>query len=687
MTQSTNVSSNFQQRLVRYYGLYAAAVVAFILSMGLLEWAGVASRLLGYLFLFVTLGLYAGIGFLSRTANVDEYYIAGRKVPALFNGMAIAADWMSAASFIGLAGTLFHAGHEGLAYIMGWTGGYVLVALCLAPYLRKFGEYTIPDFLGVRYGGTLPRLLGVLATVLVSLVYVIAQIYGVGLITSRFTGLEFTIGVFVGLTGILVCSFLGGMKAITWTQVAQCIILIIAFVLPVVWLSVQQTGNPVAHVAAYTNVLPKLTALEQEFNDATSEKGRAEAQVRAIFTQRARALEVRLQKLEVGGLEFLLAEKAALDAHVRNLRAADVLDARAIAAAEREARQFPLTVAEAQVLWTQQVAENLARAAPVKAHAEAFPGNSAEDQRIERKNFIALVFCLMLGTAGLPHILTRFYTTPTVNDARQSVFWAMSFIGLLYVTAPVLAILVKFEVYDHLVGTAFSHLPAWVSNWQAVDKSLLFIQDTNQDGRVQLAEIVMGADMVVLATPEIAGLPYVITALVATGGMAAALSTADGLLLTIASALSHDVYFRTLRPNSPPTRRLVVSKIVLLIVAILAAYITSLKPGGILQIVGAAFSLAAAALFPALICGVFWKRANHNGVVLGMTVGLLTTLSYMIATYPPIGIGLPLLWEIKPITAGVFGVPAGFLAIIIGSWLSAPPTNESDEFVDLVRAP
>ena len=684
---SQNIQKHFFDRLVRAYLFYTGGVVAFILAVGILEWSGVPNRLLGYLFLFSTIVLYAGIGLLAKTSDVTEYYVAGRRVPALFNGMATAADWMSAASFIGLAGTLYHTGYEGLAYIMGWTGGFCLVALFLAPYLRRFGEFTIPDFIGARYGGNWPRLIAVFATILCSLTYVVAQIYGIGLITSRLTGLEFTIGVFVGLAGILVCSFLGGMKAVTWTQVAQCIILIIAYLIPVVWLSVKHTGNPLAHISAYTTALPKVTALEREFNDPTSAKGAAETEVRNIFGQRAISFDVRLAALQARGVGYLAAEKSSLERRLRILRAASDLDFHAIDLAERELHEFPPDEAAATQLWTRQKTENQTRSLPVKMHAEAFSGSNENERKIARRNFIALVFCLMLGTAALPHILMRYYTTVSVADARRSVSWSLFFILLLYLTAPVLAILVKFEIYNNLVGSSFSQLPAWVSNWQAVDKTLLFLQDVNLDGVVQRAEIIIGGDIVVLATPEIAGLPYVITGLVAAGGLAAALSTADGLLLTIASALSHDVYYKMLASDAPPTRRLVVSKIVLLVVAVFAAYITSLKPGSILLLVGAAFSLAAAALFPVLVCGIFWQRANRVGAVIGMVFGLTVTMFYMIICTEAFGINAPLWFEIKPIAAGVFGVPVGFLGLIIGSLLSTPPEEGLIDFVERIRRP
>jgi cation/acetate symporter len=293
----------------------------------------------------------------------------------------------------------------------------------------------------------------------------------------------------------------------------------------------------------------------------------------------------------------------------------------------------------------------------------------------------------MIGTAALPHILMRYYTTPSVHEARVSVFWGLFFIFLLYFTAPALAILAKYEVYSSLVGSSFASLPAWVSNWSTVDKTLMNIADINKDGIVQLAEIVIGGDLIVLATPEIAGLPYVISGLVAAGGLAAALSTADGLLLTIANAMSHDLYYKMIDPNASTVRRLAVSKGLLLVVALLAAYVTSLKPGDILFLVGAAFSLAASGFFPALVCGVFWKRANWLGAVLGMTLGLGVCAYYMYMTYPFFGVNAPKWWDINPISAGTFGIPAGFLGIIIGSLISPAPNKEIQDLVDHVRYP
>jgi len=289
--------SQFYQQLKKYYSFYTGGFILFVIVLAFLEQMGLSPKVIGFVFLGATIALYAGIGIMSKTADISEYYVAGRRVPAVFNGMATGADWMSAASFIGMAGTLYLSGYDGLAFVMGWTGGYVLVALFLAPYLRKFGQFTIPDFLGTRYGGNLPRTIGVIAAIICSFVYVVAQIYGVGLITARLTGIEFAIGVYVGLAGILVCSFLGGMRAVTWTQVAQYIILIIAYMIPVVWLSVSQTGNPIPQVA-YGQVLQKVTQLEKDFNNPETPRGAAEASARAALKAKADALEAKIAALD-----------------------------------------------------------------------------------------------------------------------------------------------------------------------------------------------------------------------------------------------------------------------------------------------------------------------------------------------------------------------------------------------------
>ncbi|HVL58146.1 MAG TPA: VC_2705 family sodium/solute symporter [Burkholderiaceae bacterium] len=674
----------FRKQLKKVYGFYTGGFLLFIILLTILEQVGLPRATIGYVFLIATILLYAGIGIISRTNDAAEYYVAGRRVPAMFNGMATGADWMSAASFIGMAGTLYLTGYSGLAFIMGWTGGYVLVALFLAPYLRKFGQFTIPDFLGARYGGNIPRFIGILIAILCSFTYVVAQIYGVGLITARLSGVDFTIGVFLGLAGILVCSFLGGMKAVTWTQVAQYIILIIAYLIPVVWLGVKQTGFPLPQFT-YGKVLERVTALEEKLIADPKE-----TEVRNIFANRAKAATEALKDPAKAFAEG----KAALDKQLADARAAN--NPAAIKAAEDALARYPKDQEAAVAQWGRDRGL-AARSAQVLRHAEAFPGKDEHARDVSRRNFLALIFCLMVGTAALPHILMRYYTTPSVKEARASVTWSLFFIFLLYFTAPALAVLVKFVVYNDLVGTAFSQLPAWVSAWQRVDPSLLSVADINGDGILQRAEIAIGGDIVVLATPEIAGLPYVVSGLVAAGGLAAALSTADGLLLTIANALSHDLYYKMLDPNAPTARRVLISKILLLVVAVLAALVASQKPADILFLVSAAFSLAAAGFFPALVLGIFWKRTTGIAASLGMLAGVSITFYYMMVNQPwlrEMFFGIPrgapvtnLWWEIQPISAGLFGVPLGFLVIVIVTLITPAPSRETQQLVENVRYP
>jgi len=672
---------NFTKQLRRYYSVYTGSFVLFVIALGVLERYGMPPRWIGYSFLFLTIFLYATIGVMARTSNVSEYYVAGRRVPAIFNGMATGADWMSAASFMGLAGTLFLSGYQGLAYVMGWTGGYVLVALLLAPYLRRFGQYTIPDFLGARYGGNAARLVGVFATILASFVYVVAQIYGIGVITSRFVGLQFEIGVFVGLAGILVCSFLGGMRAVTWTQVAQYVILIVAYIAPVAMLSFKVTGVPIPQLV-YGEVLQKVQVLETKIFDDP-----AEVEVRRLYRERADAYSEKILRLPAS----LVEEKQRLSRQINDLKGSDA-QMREVVALERQRRDLPQTPDMARDRWENAMHVATERSTEPTHHATAFPGRDEPAQNSARLNFLSLVFCLMLGTAALPHILMRYYTTPSVREARNSVFWSLFFILLLYFTAPAYAVFVKYEIYSNLIDTSLAQLPGWVSAWGKV--GLVSIEDINHDGILQLAELALNPDVIVLATPEIAGLPYVISGLVAAGALAAALSTADGLLLTIASSLSHDVYYKSYRPGATTQWRLVVSKSVLLVVAVIGATVAAQKPATILFMVAWAFSIAAAAFFPALVMGIFWKRANKEGAVSGMIVGLLITLYYMVRvpfhTIPWLGIhgiGMEPWLGIQSTAAGVWGVAAGFLTVLVVSLLTEPPSEEIQDFVEQVRYP
>ncbi len=668
-------SPGFSRQLRRYYFWYTGAFLVFIAALSLGEYLGMSQSAIGHVFLFATIAVYAGIGVMSRTSDVSEYYVAGRRVPALYNGMATAADWMSAASFIGLAGTLYYSGFEGLAFVTGWTGGFVLVALLLAPYLRKFGQYTIPDFLGARYEGSVARLVGLGAAVLASFVYLVAQIYGVGLITSRFVSVEFEIGLFIGLAGILVCSFLGGMRAVTWTQVAQYVILIVAYLVPVVILSYKVTGVPVPQ-AVYGSVLGQLSQKEAElFADPV------EAQARLQFRYRADDYAGKIAHLP----DSLLVERRVLVERLNEMRLTDS-SAREIALAERALRDLPRTPEQAREEWERARQEALKRSEIPPRHAEAHPGKTPEEYRAARNNFLALVFVLMVGTAALPHILMRYYTTPGVDEARKSVFWSLLFIFLLYVTAPAYAVFAKWEVYNNLIGSDITELPKWVASWGKV--GMVKIEDINGDGILQLAELSLNTDVIVLATPEIAGLPYVVAGLVAAGGLAAALSTADGLLLTISNALSHDLYYKVINPRASTHRRLVIAKSQLLVVAVVAAWVASLRPDNILFMVGMAFSIAASAFFPALVLGIFWKRANRAGAVTGMLAGLAVTVFYVVRTHPFFGGSMDHAWfEINPISAGVFGVFIGFAVIITVSLLTRPPPKEIQDLVDYVRYP
>src|SRR5918998_1070972 len=592
------------------------------------------------------------IGIVSRTMQVSEYYVAGRRVPAVYNGMATGADWMSAASFIGMAGTLYALGYDGLAYVLGWTGGYVLVAVLVAPYLRKFGCYTVPDFLAFRFGGNGARAMGIIVLMSCSFTYVVAQIVGTGLIGARLLGMNFEIAVFVGLVGILVCSMLGGMRAVTWTQVAQYIVLIVAYLVPVVILSAQQFGLPLPQLT-YGQVLQEIAAREQEM-----------------------------------------------------------------------------------------VAQGLATAAALKPHVEPFLNLSAV-------NYFALIFCLMVGTASLPHVLMRYFTTPSVRDARKSVAWSLLFIFILYFTAPAYAAFAKLEVYTTVIGQPLAGLEAaqaldWVFKWGQIGLVKICGVDAasaqavidacgagaNHPGVITLADLRLDNDAIVIATPEIAGLPYVISGLVAAGGLAAALSTADGLLLAIANALSHDIYYKMLDPNAPTVRRLTVARVLLFFVAVAAAYTASTRPADILAMVGWAFSLAMAGNFPALVMGVWWKRTTAAGAITGMIAGFGIALFYLVVSryFPGFGVryagmtsllnpvtGAPLVdiakamtlpnamesfptlahplankvgwFNLTNIACGLLAMPVGFITIIVVSLLGKEPSREMQAYVDEIRKP
>jgi cation/acetate symporter len=655
-TQTAGASSDFIKNLGRMYGTYTGGFIGFIILLAILEQVGVPNRILGYMFVGFTVVVYAVIGVMTRTAQISEYYVAGRRVPAFYNGMATGADWMSAASFVGMAGTLFLLGYDGLTWVLGWTGGYVLVSLLIGPYLRKFGAYTVPDFMAFRFGGNFARFVAVIVLVCCSFTYVTAQVYGTGIIASRFLGMPFELAVFAGLAGILLCSMLGGMRAVTWTQIAQYIVLIIAYLTPIVILSTKEFGIPI----------PELTY------------GRAIAEITAREGQMLK-----------DGLAVLCT-----------------------------AASCP--------------------AGSLKPHIDPFINYSA-------LNFFAIMFCMMVGTASLPHILMRYFTTPTVREARKSVAWSLLFIFLLYFSAPAYAAFSKLEVYTNIIGRGLEEIRPWMFTWgelgliQICGKNAASVQAVvdackaiaGHPGVVRLQDFVINTDVIVLSTPEIAGLPYVISGLVAAGGLAAALSTADGLLLAIANALSHDIYYKMLDPNAPTIRRLTVARVLLFLVAVCAAYLASTKPGDILAMVGWAFSLAMAGNFPALVMGIWWKRTTATGAVCGMIAGFGLCIFYLLVTryFPGFGVkfagmtsltnaatGAPLVpdlakamaapnameawptlahplankvgwFDLNNIACGLLGAPLGFLVIYVVSLLGKEPSREMQAYVDEIRKP
>jgi len=589
--------SRFVDNLGRVYGLYTIGFLVFFALMAVLEQLGAGAKTIGILFLLFTIAIYAGIGWLSRTMQVDAYYVAGREVPAFYNGMATAADWMSGASFVALAGGIYFGGYPYLGFVIGWTGGYVLVNALMAPYLRKFGCYTVPDFIGTRYGGNLARFLAVVVLTVASFTYVTAQINATGTIASRALGIPFGVGVWFGLLGILLCSMLGGMRGVTWTQVAQYIVLIIAYLVPVIWMSNVQGFGIIPHFN-YGEAALRIKELEAQYGLAP-------------------ALEA------IGGVAVL---------------------------------RTP--------------------------HFDPQGG-------IDSWKFVTLAICMMTGTASLPHILMRYFTTPSVRAARKSVGFSLFFIFLLYFTAPALATLTKLQLLDptlptSIIGHAVAEVQslAWVQNWSAV--GMLAIADQNADGILQLNEFFMRPDIVVLATPEIAGLPYVISGLVAAGGLAAAMSTADGLLLAIANALSHDLYYKIIDPKADTRHRLIVARVLLLVIGAAAAAIASLQLTGILGAVAWAFCFAASGLFFPLVLGIWWKRANREGAIAGMLLGFLAGSGYLYVVYT----GAIQPWiAIDHLRFAMIGMPVSLIAMVVVSLMTAEPDAETQAMVDEVRDP
>ncbi|WP_175637774.1 sodium:solute symporter family protein [Metabacillus schmidteae] len=534
-----------------------------------------AQFLVSLAIILLTFALYIGIAVYNTAKQTSDFYVAGRGVPPIFNGMAIGADWMSAASFIGMAGTIMLLGYDGLAYIMGWTGGYLLLTFLLAPQLRKYGRYTVPEFIGDRYNSHTARVLAAVCTIIISFTYSIGQLSGSGVVIGRLFEIDAKLGTMIGVVLIAFYAAFGGMKGITWTQVAQYIILIIAYLVPVIFMSLQITGNP-APWLSYGKIVEEMGELDRQ----------------------------------LGISEYFA----------------------------------PFT-------------------------------NGTKWQ------FLALMFTLMAGTAGLPHVIVRFYTVSTMKAARWSGAWAILFIGLLYLSAPAYAAFSRFILMTQVAGQKLSELPAWTASW--VNTGKLQIADGNGDGILQWSELIISNDIVVMATPEIANLGMFVIGLVAAGAMAAALSTAGGLMIAISSSFAHDIYYRVLKPDASEKNRLAVARWSIVIATVLAGLIALNPPGAITQIVAWAFALASGTFFPALLIGVWWKRSNTQGVISGMIVGLAVTLIYIFASkYGGFTIA-----GIIDTGAGVFGAAAAILTNIIVSLSTKAPSIETQEEVLNLRYP
>lgn len=531
--------------------------------------------------------LYLYIGWRSRVRDSSGFYVAGQGVPQIANGAATAADWMSAASFISMAGLISTLGYDGSIYLMGWTGGYVLLALLLAPYLRKFGKYTVPDFVGDRYYSNAARLVAVVAALFVSLTYVAGQMRGVGIVFSRFLQVDISTGVIIGMVVVAFFSVLGGMKGITWTQVAQYGVLIVAYLIPTVAIAYILTGNPVPQLAfTFSDVVGKLNQIQ----------------------------------LDLGFQEYSqpFANRSMLD-----------------------------------VLFT--------------------------------------TLALMVGTAGLPHVIVRFYTVTNVRAARYSAGWALLFIAILYTSAPALATFARYNLISTLHNQPITEVRQldWVNKWEKT--KLLTFNDRNNDGRVELtpdkntSEITIDPDIIVLSTPEVARLAPWVIGLVAAGGLAAALSTASGLLLVISSSVAHDIYYRIINPNASETQRVFVGRIMVGLAVVLAGYFGINPPGFVAQVVAFAFGLAAASFFPAIVLGIFDKRTNREGAIAGIVAGLIFTLFYIVGVK---FYGMPAwLFGISPEGIGTVGMIINFVVTLVVSRLTPPPPLAVQEMVEDLRSP
>ncbi len=544
----------------------------------------------------LTFAVYIGIAIWSKASSTKDFYIAGQGVNPIVNGMATAADWMSAASFISMAGLISFMGYDGAVFLMGWTGGYVLLALLLAPYLRKFGKFTVPDFIGDRYYSNIARTVAVVAAIVVSFTYVAGQMRGVGVVFARFLEVPINTGVFIGMAIVFIYAVLGGMKGITYTQVAQYCILIFAYMVPAIFISLTMTGN----------VIPQIGFLSTESGSG-------------VYLLR----KLDMLQRELGFTEYMDGSKAMIDV-------------------------------------------------------------------------FAITFALMVGTAGLPHVIVRFFTVPKVSDARKSAGWALLFIAILYTTAPAIAVFARTNLINTVSNQNYADMPEWFKKWE--ETGLIKFDDKNNDGKVQYVadknanELKIDRDIMVLANPEIANLPNWVIALVAAGGLAAALSTAAGLLLVISTSLSHDLIKKQIKPDLTEKQELMWARIGAIFAVSVAGYFGIHPPGFVAATVALAFGFAAASFFPAIILGIFDKRMNKEGAITGMAVGLVLMFFYM-AVYK-----LGWFVESKPpasewwfgISPEGFGTVAMFVNLIISivvSRLTPPPPAEVQQIVEDIRVP
>ncbi|HSM04118.1 MAG TPA: sodium:solute symporter family protein [Longimicrobiales bacterium] len=549
-----------------------------------------------FLLVAASFALYIGIAVWSRASTTKDFYVAGGGVSPLANGMATAADWMSAASFISMAGLISFMGYDGSVYLMGWTGGYVLLALLLAPYLRKYGAFTVPDFVGDRYYSQTARIVAVVCAIFVSFTYVAGQMRGVGIVFSRFLEVEVTTGVLIGMMIVFFYAVLGGMKGITYTQVAQYCVLIFAYMVPAIFLSLMITGTPIPQLG--------LGGVDQASG--------------MPLLERLNGLHA-----ELGFAPYTDGTKSTLDV-------------------------FFITAA------------------------------------------------LMVGTAGLPHVIIRFYTVPRVRDARISVGWALIFIALLYTTAPAVAVFARTNLIDSVSETPYEDVPAWFTTWE--DTGLLTFEDRNGDGLIQFTgpgaavenELTVDNDIMVLANPEISGLPDWVVGLVAAGGLAAALSTAAGLLLVVSSAVSHDLLKRALRPQITEKGELIAARVAAGAAVMVAGYLGINPPGFVAQVVAFAFGLAASSFFPVIILGIFSKRTTREGAILGMVSGITFTAAYIVwfkFVHPELNTADHWWFGISPEGIGTLGMLLNFAVTMVVSRFTPEPPMDVQILVDGVRVP